>query len=293
MRRFPVARQTVGRNELRDKMMHEQAQLSDASAFTYKTAGNAELLLYVFSPAPQQRTGACPALVLFFGGGWKTGEPVQFVRHASYLASRGMVVVCADYRTYSKYGTSPFECVADAKSAVRWIRAQADKLGVDTHRVAAGGGSAGAHIAAGTAILNGIEEDGADTSTSCVPDALVLYNPVLDTTETGYGSRTIGERAHELSVQHHVQAGAPPTVIFHGLDDKTVPHANAVAFAERMSELGNHCRLFSYEGQGHGFYIKGEPIYFETVLQETDRFLTSLGWLQPATNGMETGTPAS
>ena len=68
--------------------------------------------------------------------------------------------------------------VKDGKSAVRWIRANAARLGIDPDRLAAGGGSAGGHVAAATATTQGIEEEGEDTSVSSRPCALVLFNPV-------------------------------------------------------------------------------------------------------------------
>ena len=64
-----------------------------------------------------------------------------------------MVAMTADYRVASRHGTQARHCVADGKSAVRWIRQHAGRLGVDPHRVAAGGGSAGGHGAACTGVI--------------------------------------------------------------------------------------------------------------------------------------------
>ena len=89
------------------------------------------------------------AVVFFFGGGWRGGSPGQFQHHCEYLASRGMVAMTADYRVLSRHKTKADKCAADAKSAVRWIRANAERLGVDPNRIAAGGGSAGGHVATG------------------------------------------------------------------------------------------------------------------------------------------------
>ena len=251
--------------------------LPGATAHFFRPLDEKPLELQVFAPPAHQASDARPAIVFFFGGGWEHGSVTQFVRQASYLASRGMVAVCADYRTRASHGTTPFECIADGKAAVRWVRAHATELGVDPNRIAASGGSAGGHVAASTALLNELEEKDADTSISCMPDALVLFNPVLDTTATGYGAKKIGARCREASPSHHIRGGLPPTIIFHGTADKTVKIENARRFADEMKKAGNACTLITYDGQGHGFY-RDEP-YYSAVLGEVDKFFVSLGWI--------------
>ncbi|MEO1994912.1 MAG: alpha/beta hydrolase [Planctomycetaceae bacterium] len=99
----------------------------------------------------------------------------------------------ADYRVIRKHKTTPFECVKDGKSAVRWIRQHAAELGVDPDRIVAAGGSAGGHVAAYTGVIQGHEEEGEDANISSLPDAMILYNPVIDTTEEGYGVSKVGQ----------------------------------------------------------------------------------------------------
>jgi len=106
----------------------------------YKTIGDVELKISVFSPSDHSPDDKRPAIVFFFGGGWESGSPSQFHPHCEYLASRGMVAMSADYRVFSRQHTSPRECVKDGKSAVRWIRQHAAELGVDPDKVVAGGG---------------------------------------------------------------------------------------------------------------------------------------------------------
>jgi acetyl esterase len=92
----------------------------------------------------------------------------------------------------------------------------------------------------------------------------------------------MGVEPRALSPYHHVAAGAPPTAIFHGTADKTVPHATAALFEQAMKQAGNRCTLHSYADQGHGFfnYGRGDGRMFATVLTDTDRFLVELGYLQ-------------
>lgn len=258
--------------------------LEGATVRVYKQIGDDELRLHIFAPEGHQSSDRRAAIVFFFGGGWNGGSPRQFQQHSAYLASRGLVAMCAEYRVKSKHGTTPFECVADGKSAVRWVRAHAAELGVDPARIAAGGGSAGGHVAACTATLEALDEPGEDLSVSSVPNALALFNPVLDTTETGWtgAADRLGDRARELSPCHHVTPGTPPTIIFHGTADTTVPIENPERFRDQMLALGNECRLVAFAGKAHAFFNYGRDDnvpYVETV-REMDRFLASLGYVE-------------
>lgn len=253
----------------------------------YKTIGDVELKLHVFEPA---ETGTNrPAIVFFFGGGWKSGTPKQFYPHCDYFTDRGMVAVSAEYRVKSRHGTTPFECVEDGKSAVRWIRANAAELGVDPDRIAAGGGSAGGHVAACTALIEGLEAE--DAAVPSTPNALVLFNPVADTTRIKQSADRFGGRETEISPAHHVRSGLPPTIIFHGTADETVPFESVERFRDRMLEAGNRCELVAFEGKGHGFFNKNrDETSFDETIRAADAFLVSLGWLQPGepSGGAET-----
>ena len=122
-------------------------ELPGSRAEVYKTIGDVKLKVYIYEPKGHKAGAKQPAIVFFFGGGWRGGTPKQFQEHCRYLASKGMVAMTADYRVSSRQGTKPVHCVRDGKSAVRWIRQNADRLGIDPDRVAAGGGSAGAAAA--------------------------------------------------------------------------------------------------------------------------------------------------
>jgi hypothetical protein len=69
--------------------------------------------------------------VFFFGGGWVGGSPKQMYQQAKVMAEQGMVAFSADYRVASRNKTTPFECVKDGKSAIRWLREHAAELGID------------------------------------------------------------------------------------------------------------------------------------------------------------------
>lgn len=221
----------------------------------YKTIDDVELRLHIFEPVSHQKSAQSPAIVFFFGGGWTSGTPEQFYEQARFFADRGMVAISAEYRIKNKHGTSPFESVADGKSAIRWVRSHADELGIDPNKIVASGGSAGGHVAACTGVIKGHEEAGEDLTVSSIPNGMILFNPVLDTTAKGYGLSKVGEdRKLEISPCHQIRQDLPPTLIFHGTADTTVPFENAERFARLMKEAGNVCQLEAYEGATHGFF---------------------------------------
>jgi len=250
----------------------------------YRKVDGVELNLWILGAGDGKPR---PAIVFFFGGGWTSGTPGQFQEHAELLVSQGMVVLLADYRVKSRHNVTVPACVADAKAAMRWARANAARLGIDPRRIAAGGGSAGGHLAAATALLSGFE-DGDHLKESSKPSALVLFNPVLvmapgDGVDTGL-SPQLAERAggdlKAVSPYHHLSKNAPPTLILHGKADTTVPYRTVEAFQQKALKLGGECTLVGYEGQSHGFFNYGRGEYYEKTTAKMVEFLRSLAYLR-------------
>jgi acetyl esterase/lipase len=245
----------------------------------YKKVEGDDLELHLFLPEGWKAEDKRGAIVFFFGGGWVGGTPQQFYPHCEALAELGMVAISAQYRTKKSHGTSPFECVEDGKSAVRYLREHASELGIDPGHVAVGGGSAGGHVASSTGTVSGL--DIGEVKFSSRPDAMVLYNPVCDTSAGGFGNKKLGDRWRELSPRHNISAKTPPTCIFHGLADTTVPHQNAADFNTAMAEVGRRCELHSYPGAKHGFFNFGRDggEAYRDTFAKTVAFLESLGFI--------------
>ncbi|QDU11543.1 alpha/beta hydrolase [Gimesia aquarii] len=256
--------------------------LKGADYKVYKTTEQGDLHLNIFKPKDWKQGDSRPVIVFFFGGGWTGGNPSQFEPHCQYLAARGMVACAAEYRIKSKHKTTPFECVADGKSAVRWIRQHAKDLGIDPNRIVSGGGSAGGHVAACTGTVVGFEEPEENQQISSVPNAMALFNPVVDTTETGWkgGPKQLGKRCKEISPIHFVRNNLPPTIIFHGTADKAVPIENVERFTKQMKAKQNRCELAAYKDQGHGFFnLSRSKENYNSTVEKLDTFLMSLGYL--------------
>lgn len=261
-----------------DKMA---TSLEPTRTVVYKKVGDRELHLCVFEPAGHQPTDQRACFVTIHGGGWTRGEPRRMYPFAAHYAARGMVGISVQYRLLDRAkGVTVFDCVKDGRSALRYVRAHAAEFGIDPQKIVVQGGSAGGHLAAGTALFDGVDEAGEDTSVSCVPNAMVLLFPVIDTSTNGYGHAKIGARWQELSPVHHVRAGLPPTIMFHGTGDKTTPFKGAQAFHDAMLKAGNRCDLVVEEGGQHAYLMRTQPLYDEAE-RKTDGFLRSLGLLTP------------
>lgn len=245
----------------------------------YKQLDSTILKLVVNYPPGFDAEKSYPALVFFFGGGWKGGSTSQFEPHADYFARRGLVCFRADYRVTSRHGSTPFESLKDAKSAIRFIREHARELGVDPQKIVASGGSAGGHLAAATALIATFNEGSDPLSYSCVPNALILFNPVIDNGPGGYGYERVGEAFKEFSPLHNIREGAPPTVFFLGTEDRLIPVETARYYQTVMEKVGSRCDLFLYEGQGHGFFNYNRLDNYKNTVSEADRFLVSLDFI--------------
>ena len=273
-----------------DRQPRAARLLANADAHVYKTIGDVKLQLFAFKPKGHPSSDKPPAIVFFFGGGWTGGSPGQFAPHCRYLASRGMVAITAEYRVKSKHGVKVPQCVQDAKSAVRWVRANAGKLGVDPDRIAAGGGSAGGHLGACVGVVPGLDEQREDKSISSRPNAMVLFNPVMALAPIGELSQEYQEamaRRNEqfggdpalISPYHHVRKGQPPMIMFFGSADRLLESAKL--FDKAYRDAGNRCKLRIWDGPGHGFFNFGrdENKYFIQTCRDMDRFLVSLGYI--------------
>lgn len=254
---------------------------------TYKRVGDTELQLHVFTPSatgtPPPTRGR-PAIIFFYGGGWTHGTPLQFYPECAALADRGFVAISADYRIASAHGATPFESAADARSALRWVRARARELGIDPARIAAAGASAGGHLAAVTALANGPDDPSEDLAVSPRPNALLLWYPILDTSAAGYGHALFGERYAELSPLALVRAAPerlPPTLVLMGDADSATPLGTLRAFETAARTANRTCQVVVFPGGKHPLYAYregGEPGRSQ-ALAEAATFLTALGWL--------------
>jgi len=257
------------------------AQITPDKKVVYKEIDGFKLSLHFFFPENHKITDKTPTIVFFHGGGWKGGGVAHFYNQSAYLASRGMVAISVQYRVEKPHGTTPKECVKDGKSAMRFIKTHASKYGIDPNQILAGGGSAGGHVAAAMATLEGFNEAGEDTSVSCIPKALILFNPVANNSAEGYGYNRVKAYWEDFSPYHNISKNTPPTLIMLGTKDKLFKPALAEQYKEKMESFGLRCDLILYKDQDHAFfnYDQNRALHFQTMV-DADVFLTSLGYLK-------------
>lgn len=250
---------------------------------TYKKGTDYELKLHVFQPtdrATNQKPRA--AIVYFFGGGWANGTPLQFYNECRRLASAGMVAISADYRIASVNKTSPIESVADAQSAIRWVRAHAGELGVDPSRITAAGASAGGHLAAIAGVGPERAEPGEDAKVSSRPDAMVLMYPVLDMGPGGYRHGAVKDRYAEYSPLHALGSKPPPSILFMGDKDGITSVETMLAFAKKVEDLGGRCEVHIVPNGQHPLYSYHFPPndLARDIADAVDGFLRSVGYIE-------------
>ncbi|KPM49161.1 alpha/beta hydrolase [Jiulongibacter sediminis] len=246
----------------------------------YKQVDTTRLFLEVYMPKDLNPLQKYPAIIFFFGGGWNGGSTAQFEPQARYFSERGLVSFLVDYRVKSRNNTSPFESLKDAKSAIRFIREHADEFHIDPTKIIASGGSAGGHLAAASATITDYNDPNDNLSVSCIPQALVLFNPVIDNGPGGYGYERIDEAYKSFSPLHNLKSGAPPTIFFLGTSDHLIPVETGKYYQKVMEQVNSRCDLHLYEDQKHGFFNYRNFEFYKDTLTKADQFLQSLGYLE-------------
>ena len=265
---------------LNDVQSSSGQELKGSKRHIYKKVGDIELPLFVFVPDGHKGDEKTPAIVFFFGRGWRSGNPAQFQKHCEYLARRGLVAITVEYRVSSRHSVKVEDCIEDAKSAMRWVRGHANDMGIDPDRIASGGGSAGGHLAACTSVIDDFNASSDNLNFSAKPNAMVLFNPVM---AIGAGleknDRSHGPASKAVPITYATKK-QPPCIMFFGTKDRFLKGAQN--FQKESEKAGNCCQLFTYKGQGHGFfnYGRNNNKYYNLTIAEVDKFFVELGWLK-------------
>jgi acetyl esterase/lipase len=229
-------------------------------------------------------------VVFFHDGFWDSAMPTQFVPHCLHFASRGAVAVAAETRLSSRNGTGPLEALEDARELIRWIRRNADELGIDPKKIVVGGAGGGAWLALLTSMPKDKEMPSGD-GVECRAQAVVLFSALLNTTPKGQMASKFpdSKSAKKLSPSSQVRRKLPPMILFHGKNDRVTPLAEAQKFARRLRWRGNVCELVDFERADHSFFnFNVSHLHFELTVGAADRFLVERGILPPAQEMEET-----
>lgn len=248
---------------------------------TYKTVDGYQLDIHLFLPDSVNKTKKSPVIVYFSGGSWTKGNPEwAFYSCASY-AKRGWVGVSVEYRLADRHENTPFEAVKDARSAIRWLRMNAEDYNIDTNRIVASGNSAGGHLVLTTALAQEWNEETDNLNYGAAPNLLLVNAGVyimytegeMDWTNRNLEDQTISKK---ISPIHLLRPELPPMLIIHGTNDQSVDYTTAKAFAVAMEKLGNDFEFHTLEGAPHAIWF--DRRYSGKVAELRKAFLKKYGY---------------
>ncbi len=230
------------------------SSIPSAEAHIYREGTPDPMRLFVFKPDGWKASDHRAALIFFFGGGWTHGTPAAGADFAKLAPTYGMVGIAPDYRTKTRFGTSPLESVADSRAALRWVQDHAAELGIDPARLVVGGHSAGGHVALWTAIDKTPPGSDPNEAPRTKPAALFLLAACSDTSpNTGYTPYRFGLNALALSPVHQLDGKMPPTLLIHADADEIVPYGESVALKAALLQNGAVCEFVTVPHGTHSF----------------------------------------
>lgn len=262
-------------------LFRDEELLKDAESIVYKRTTQGDLTLHCFYPEGHSPEDSRPAIVLFHGGKWDQPLTTQFVPQALNFVFLGAVGIVVEYRTETPHKTTPLEAIADAQSAILWVRQNNKFLGIDPEKITACGAGSGAHIALCSAMHKKVANDGFYSS---APNALVLFSAIIDTTKRGIGMELFENKrdARRSSPTQNIRKKLPPMLFFHGNEDPIVPVASVEKFCQRLSAKRNIARFVPFQRATHSFFnFNVNQNYFIQSLDSAEGFLTNLGFLDP------------
>ena len=260
--------------------------LNEKRDVTYARYGDRTLEMDIFRP--KSSWGKLPAIVCIHGGGWKKGDRSKFAPMAQAMAAKGYVAATISYRLS---GEAQFPAaIHDCKAAVRFLRANADELGIDSRKIGAMGLSAGGHLTALLAATNGIPElegNGGNADFSSAVQAAVPMGVPSDAMseqvkeasgnpEKGQnwrmflgGSQQKQTAKYQLaSVLEHLDKDDPPCWFMAGENDGE--HTRADSYRKKLKDFGTDTGLTLIKDAPHAFLWK--QVWFDEMIEVSTAF---------------------
>lgn len=255
-------------------VMGNSMLLKPDEEIVFKQIGIDSLVLYSYLPTGWHAGASYPAVIFFQEA---DSEDILFDAYSRYLAMREAVAVVAQYRTVVSHGSTPRDGVSDGRDAIRWLRMRADHLGIDPNRIAASGYGSDGYLAAVTGLSGSADRTAASSDVNSTPNALLLYSTGL-TEPSGPWLEVNGWKAPFAMVTE----ASPPTFAVHRTAGAGRRNVAVRRFCNEMHALGNICEAVEIDKRNSRYlqFRRREFTSHFDVLRRTDRFLTSLGYLE-------------
>lgn len=219
---------------------------------------------------PKNRDAAVrsPAVVIIHGGGWTGGkrDAGRELNIGTTLAANGYVALSIDYLLATPEQPAWPTNIHDCKTAVRWLRANADRLQIDAAHIGAIGGSAGGHLTALLATSGNVREldpPGSYADLSCAIQCAVPMYGAAEVRDTPNAKVMLGKTKAEAPELYRLASPIaladpkdPPCLILHGTGDTTVPVEQSEILARALKQAGVEHELVIVEGAPHSFHLQ-------------------------------------
>jgi acetyl esterase len=261
----------------------------------YKKEGIQYLRMLLVNPDGHNRGDKSPAVVWIHGGGWTGGCPEQFIAHCRWSASRGGVGIAISYRLLEKpdneddftKGPSIADCIEDCRDAVKYIRANADELGVDHDKIAVVGDSAGAHLALCLGIFDGPADSRPSAVVNCNGIADMTKEPWIKFVKADKNKQNRDELAKAFSPIYHLGVGMPPVLTMNGANDHVVKPADSEIFHKQCLASGVDSEYVLWPDARHAFILTdytASDSQINQAIAAIDSFLVQHGILNNVTD---------
>ena len=276
-RAFPTADHAPSADPYPDRVTHFPSGVTGLADVVYSVVpGYRPMILDIYMPPKGKAAAAKPLVIYVHGGGWVAGHTraagalSDFPKVLASLAAEGFVVASVEYR-FSAEARFPAQ-LDDMRAAIRFLKGNAGKYGIDPTRVGIWGGSAGGHLAALAALscaAPGFDAKPQPIGSECVQAAAIWYGvfdfaPIVARAE-GSPIALIGcadaascpaDRVRAVSPLTYLDPGDPPFLLIHGENDHTVSVTQSTNAYAKMKAAGVQVDEILIPGVDHSFIGK-------------------------------------
>lgn len=270
-----------------------QRVLARSRTFVWKRfSDGVQLRVRMIAPPDHSPEDFAPSVLFYFGGMWALQNDTEFVSWALHLASRGIVCLLPEYRTYACFDVGPEDIIQDAKDVWEWTRHNAAGLGIDLERITVAGSDAGGLMALNVAMQPMVEEHkwwkpGSKDVLPVQPAAVAILRGVVDV--DALEARTLGIQAamkntDSINPSALLRRKLPPLFCAHGLQDPLLDGGMREWFCKQWEKLGNKVEFLLCTSGDHTLtQFDVNPLVFEQILISWEEFMAALGiWPEAA-----------